>query len=399
SFKPITALKGKVINTASALTIRKALVVFQFTISIVLILGAILIRQQMSFLASTNLGFSKNQKIILPIQTTESESNSTALKTELSNITGVVSTAKGGSYPGIETITSMQFYAEGKVPTDNVELRTTYVELDYTRTLGIKVLQGRVFSPEFTGDEQSILLNESAIRDLGYTLDNAVGKKVYYDYLNVRHEMSIIGIVADYHFESLHQKIRPLVLTMAPFFSGPNRFMILDVKTSNYNELLATIEKTWSKINPGSPFNYSFLDQDFQKNYEKEGRTSQIIQYFTLIAIGIACLGLFGLAAFTAEQRIKEIGVRKVLGASVSQIVGHLSRDFMKLVAIAIILSCPLAYYFMNSWLQNFAYHIDIAWWVFIVAGLLSSLIALFTISLQTVKAALANPVKSLRSE
>jgi putative ABC transport system permease protein len=211
--------------------------------------------------------------------------------------------------------------------------------------------------------------------------------------------MDIIGVVKDYHFQGLQQKIKPLALTVHPIFVGPTSYLIVDVKSSRYSDLIANLKKTWSKINPNSPFAYSFLDQDFQKNYEKEERTSQLIRYFTLIAIVIACLGLFGLATFTAEQRIKEIGVRKVLGASVSQVVTLLSKDFMKLVAISIVLSSPLAYYLMNSWLEGFAYRIEIQWWVFVVAGGGTVLIALLTISFQSIKSALMNPVKSLRSE
>lgn len=186
---------------------------------------------------------------------------------------------------------------------------------------------------------------------------------------------------------------------MLHFFSGPNAYLILDVRSRDYAELLTAIQKTWNRINPDSPFAYSFLDQDFQKNYAKEERTSQFIQYFTLIAIVIACMGLFGLATFTAEQRIKEIGVRKVLGASVSQIVTLMSKDFLKLVMASIVLSSPIAYYGMDQWLQSFAYRIDIQWWVFVVAGVIAALIALFTVSFQAIKAAITNPVNSLKSE
>ncbi|MEJ7643423.1 MAG: ABC transporter permease [Chryseolinea sp.] len=399
SFKPSAVLKGKVLNTISAISIRKGLVIFQFTISVVLILGAILIRQQMQYLGNQNLGFSKGQKIILPIQTAEASKNSQVLKTKLLGYPEVLSAAVAGSYPGIETVTSILFYAEGKVPTDNVDITTTYVEADYLKTLGIKLLRGRTFAEEFLNDEQSIVINEAAVRQLGYTIDDAVGKKVNYDFQNQPNPMTIIGIVKDYHFQSLQQEIKPLALTIAPFFSGPNRFLIADVSTTHYPDLIRNIQSTWATVNGGSPFNYSFLDQDFQKNYEKEKRTSLLIQYFTFIAIAIACLGLFGLATFTTEQRIKEIGVRKVLGASVGQIVAHLSTGFMSLVIISIFISIPIAYFFMQKWLQNFAYHVEIQWWIFAVGSSIALLIALLTISLQTVKAAMENPVKSLRSE
>jgi putative ABC transport system permease protein len=399
SFKPVSVLKGATRSTMSALVIRKGLVVFQFSISVALILGAILITQQMSFMSSQNLGFDKSRKIVLPIQTGEANVNTNTLKNELLNNSQVISVAKGGTYPGIESVTSMLFHAEGKTANENVDVQTIYAEPGYVGTLDIELLQGRGFAQGFKNDQNALILNEAAIRQLGYTTDNAIGKKVYFDFQNTTQSMDIIGVVKDYHFQGLQQKIKPLALTVHPIFVGPTSYLIVDVKSSHYSDLIANLKKTWNKINPNSPFAYSFLDQDFQKNYEKEERTSQLIRYFTLIAIVIACLGLFGLATFTAEQSIKEIGVRKVLGASVSQVVTLLSKDFMKLVAISIVLSSPVAYYLMNSWLQGFAYRIEIQWWVFVVAGGGTVLIALLTISFQAIKSALMNPVKSLRSE
>jgi putative ABC transport system permease protein len=211
--------------------------------------------------------------------------------------------------------------------------------------------------------------------------------------------MTIIGVMKDYHFQSLHQKIRPMTLSVAPVFSGPNFYLILNVKSSDYSELIKTIQATWKKINPSSPFAYSFLDQDFQRNYEKEQLTLQLIRYFTLIAIVIACLGLFGLASFRAEQRVKEIGIRKVLGSSVSQIVMLLSKDFLKLVVISFIIASPIGYYVMMQWLQGFAYHVNVSWWIFALAGTSALLIALLTIGFQSVRSAFANPVNSLKSE
>jgi putative ABC transport system permease protein len=399
SFKPIAVLKGKFVNTISAVTIRKGLVVFQFTISIVLILGAILIDQQMKYLSNQSLGFEKNQKIILPIQTNEANANAKIFENELMNNAHVTEVVRGGSYPGVESVTSMLFYGEGKAVNDNVDIQTTYVEPGYIQTLGIKLLQGREFTKEITSDIASVVLNETAVKKLGYTPENAVGKKMYYEFQNATQTMNIIGVVKDYHFQSLRNQIKPLALTVAPLFSGPSSYLIIDVKSNDYSAVISAFQKSWSKINPNSPFAYSFLDQDFQKNYEKEELTAQLIQYFTLIAIVIACMGLFGLAAFTAEQRVKEIGVRKVLGARVSQIVMLLSKDFLKLVVIAIVLSSPIAYYAMDKWLQGFAYRIEIRWWVFVLAGVAAVLIALFTVSYQAIKTAVANPVDSLRSE
>jgi putative ABC transport system permease protein len=400
SFKPITALKGKIGNTFSVTAIRKGLVVFQFTISIVLILGAIVISQQIGFMSNLNLGFNRSQKIILPLPTSESNVNANTLKNELTNYAQVTSVARGSTYPGIESVMDMLFYAEGKNINENVDINITFVENGYIETLGIEVLRGRGFSKEFTNDTSAIVLNETAIKQFGYTLDNAVGKKVYFEFQNVQQVMNIIGVVKDYHFQGLQYKIKPMGLTILPLFSAPTNYLIADVKkNNNYADVIATFQKTWNRINPNSPFAYSFLDQDFQKNYEKEQRTSSLIQYFTIIAIVIACLGLFGLATFTTEQRIKEIGVRKVLGASVSQIVTLLSKDFMKLVVISILLSSPIAYYIMDQWLQGFAYRINVEWWMFVAAGAAAVVIALFTVGLQAVRASIANPVDSLKTE
>jgi putative ABC transport system permease protein len=398
SFQPIAVLKGKLLNTVTAGTIRRGLVVFQFTISTVLILGAIVIRQQMHYLSNQNLGFSKNQKIVLPLQTTEANANVLALKNQVLSYTPVISAAQGGAYPGMESITSMLFSPEGKA-NEHVDIQTVAASEGYIETLGLTLLQGRGFSSAFANDQDALVLNETAVRQLGYAANQAIGKKISYEFQNETHTMTIVGVVKDYHYQSLHQTIKPLALTVHPFFGGPTSYLIAEVKSQHYPRLIADLETVWKKINPNSPFSYSFLDQDFQKNYVTEERTSYLIRYFTLIGVCIACLGLFGLAAYTAERRRKEIGIRKVLGATVGQIVTLLSTDFLKLVIIAFVIAVPLAWYATNQWLANFAYRIAISWWIFVLAGILAVVIAFVTVSYQAVKAALANPVKSLRSE
>ena len=399
SFKPVAVLKGKLKNSASATIIRQGLVVFQFSISIVLILGASIINQQMSYLGDQHLGFDKSQKIILPLLTNESRVNAGAVKDALEGDSQVVAATVGGAYPGIESLTSMLFYAEGQQQNEKVDILTTYAEEDYLKTLGITLLAGREFSREFKADTSALILNEVATSVLGYTPENAVGKQVHYEMDGKNHTMRIVGVAKDFHHQSLHQKIKPLALTNSPIFSGPTGFVIVHTNSTNYPELVASIQTTWSEFNPNSPFSYSFLDQDFQRNYEKEERTSQLIQYFTVIAIIVACMGLFGLAAFTAERRTKEIGIRKVLGATVAQIVTMLSTDFIKLIIAAVFIASPVAYFAMQTWLEGFAYHIDISWWVFIAAALIAIAVALSTVSFQAVRAATTNPVKSLKTE
>ncbi|MBI3218858.1 MAG: ABC transporter permease [Bacteroidetes bacterium] len=399
SFKPVTVLKGKLINTFSAAAIRKGLVVFQFTISIVLILGALVISNQMDFLKTKNLGFNRSQQIVLPLQTNEAIQHAETLKNDLLMQNQFVSATQATAYPGIENISDMLFYAEGKSVSESLDIMLTHTGGDYLQTLGIELLSGRDFLKPTRNDSLSLILNESAVKNLGYTSETAVGKNIYYEWMEKKYAMKIIGVMKDYHFQSLHQEIKPMALTVSPNFAGSTYYLVLHANTANYTELMKSIENSWHKINADSPFVYSFLDGDFQKNYEREERTMALIRYFTLIAIIIASLGLFGLANFTAEQRLKEIGIRKALGASVTQVVMLLSKDFLKLVVLAIVLAIPIGYFAMERWLESFAYHINISLSVMILAGVFAIAIALLTISFQSVKAAMANPVNSLKAE
>lgn len=400
AFRPVSVLKGKIINSFSATAIRKGLVVFQFTISICLILGAIVIWQQLSLLKNQQLGFNKEQQVVFPMAKAFKSSNSdyNAFKTELLKNPSVKMVSSGSTYPGIADLNDMLFYAEGKTPNDFVDIRLTGVENDYTETLGFKIINGRSFSKDFTADSASIILNETAVTELGYTTENAVGKKIQYDFAGNHSILNIVGVVKNFNFESLHNAVKPIGLTTG-LFTNKYSYTIASLKTNDYSRVLTEIEKIWVKLNPSVPFDYSFIDQDFQRNYEKEERMSDIVISFTTIAILIACLGLFGLSAFSAEQRTKEIGIRKVLGASVANVTALLSKDFIRLIIISIVIASPIAWYFLNKWLQDFAYRITISWWMFAAAGLTAILIALLTVSFQAIKAAIANPVKSLRTE
>ena len=400
SFKPVSVLKGKILNNFSAAAIRKGLVVFQFTISICLVFAAVVIWQQLNHLKNQQLGFNKSQQIVLPLQQAykSSESNYIALKNELLKNPAVRSVTSGSSYPGIPDLNDMLFYPEGKTPADIVDIRLCAIENDYIETLGLKLLSGRSFSKEFTADSASIILNEAAVQQLGYKPENAVGKKIQFDFGELHSALQIVGVVKNFNFESLHNEIKPYGFTTG-MFANKYGYVIASLQSKDYSRLVYDIEKIWMKLNPDTPFEYSFLDQDFQRNYEREQRTSSVIVYFTFIAIVIACLGLFGLAAFSAEQRTKEIGIRKVLGASVGNVTTLLSEDFIRLVIIAIVIASPLAWLVMNNWLEEFAYRIDISWWMFLLAGSIAIVIAMITVSFHAVKAAVANPVKSLRTE
>jgi putative ABC transport system permease protein len=397
SFKPIAVLKGKLLNTFSATAVRKGLVVFQFTISICLVLGAMVITQQLNFLENQQLGFNKNQQIILPLKDQNAIKNYLPLKNELLKNTGVKTVASGSTYPGITNVEDMLFYPDGKTIHDVVDIRLANVGNDYFETLGFTILNGRGFSKEFTADSNSIVLNEAALKELGYDVKTAVGKKLHYDFQGIHNTMQIVGVVKNFNFESLYNSIKPFGFNTQ--LGNKYSYIIVNVSTNNYTSLLKEMDQSWKKINPDIPFVYSFLDRDFQNNYEKDKRASVIVCYFTSIAILIACLGLFGLSAFSAEQRIREIGIRKVLGASVGNITSLLSKDFIRLVLIAIIIASPIAWFGMNKWLQDFEYKIKISWWMFASAGLLALFIALITVSFQAVKAGVASPVKNLRSE
>lgn len=398
-FKPIAVLKGKMTNSFSATAIRKGLVIFQFTVSVCLVFAAIVIWKQLHFIKDQQLGFNKNQQLILPLGQgyLNSEPNYSTLKNELQKYPEVASVTGGSAYPGIVNLNDMLFFNEAKSKQDNVDVQLTTVENNYTKSIGFQLVSGRSFSDDFN-DSASIILNELATNQLGYDANNAVGKKIKYDVNGFHGDRQIVGVVKNFNYESLHNKIKPCGF-VTNTFGNKYGYLIASLNTIDYAAAIKKISATWKNLHPGIPFEYSFLDQDFQHNYETEERISGIVVYFTIIAILIACLGLFGLSAFSAEQRIKEIGIRKVLGSSVSGVVMLLSKDFISLVAIAVLIASPLAWFGMNKWLQNFEYRTSIGWWMFALAGLLAIFIALLTVSFQAIKAALVNPVKSLSTE
>jgi putative ABC transport system permease protein len=398
AFKPVSILKGKIRNSFSAAFVRRGLVVFQFAISICLVFATIVIWQQLNLLQNRQLGFNKGRQLVLPMQFENSENKYAILKQELVKNRQIRSVTSGSTYPGIPNLTTMLFYAEGKTINDVVDVRLSAVEDNYIEALELKLLYGRSFSKDFRADSNGIVLNEAAVREFGYKPETAIGKKINFDFGGKHAAMQIVGVVKDFNFESLHKKILPFGFTTGMFANRFN-YIIAHVQTNDYQALLRQVESTWAAINPSVPFVYSFLDQDFQRNYQKEQLTARIIVFFTFIAILIACMGLFGLAAFSCEQRTKEIGIRKVLGASVTNVTALLSKEFIKPILLAIIIASPLSWYAMETWLQDFAYRISISIWMFVIAGLLAVIIALVTISFQAIKAAIANPVKSLRTE
>ncbi len=400
SFRPVKVLKGRFSNSLAAVSLRKGLVVFQFVISVALIISSVVIASQMRYLRSADLGFDKDQQVVIPLRSATAKQMYPSLKNELAKLPGVTNVGASLFNPGVFNPSDNLLYKEGQTMNDAKRTRMNWVDAGYLQTLNIKPVAGRLFSEAFPADTSfRMVLNETAIRDIGFpSAQDAVGRKVYFDYQGQQYGFDIVGVVKDFHFEDLHLPITPYGYQLNSNLDNFN-YMLVHTRGADMKALLSSIGAGWHRLNPNEPFEYNFLDEEFQKNYQAEDRLAGIVGYFTMIAILICCLGLFGLAAFSAEQRVKEIGVRKVLGASVSGIVGLLSKDFLKLVFVAIVIASPLAWYIMNKWLQDFAYRVDISWWVFAVAGAGAVLIAFITIGFQAIRAATVNPVKSLRTE
>ena len=403
SFQPILALKGRVASSKTgplaAVSLRRGLVVFQFTLSVMLIIASLVIGQQMTFLRSANLGFAKDQQLVIPLRSTTAKASYTPLKSALAGNTQITSVGASAYYPGIFNPEDANFFGEGQHVQEGKRTRTNRIDFDYLNTLAIRPVAGRLFSSAFPADtNERIIVNEQAVKELGYkSAQAAIGQKAYTERSGTREGFTIVGVVKDFHFEDLHLPITPYAFTLNP--GGTYNYMVAHVKAGDMQSVLRSVESVWQKTNPGEPFAYSFLDEEFQKNYVAESRLATVVGYFTFIAILISCLGLFGLASFNVEQRTKEIGIRKVLGATVSNVVLLLSGDFLKLVLIALVLASPLAWYVMHRWLENFAYQITIGWSVFLLTALVALLVTIATVSYQSIRAALMNPVKSLRSE
>ncbi len=319
--------------------------------------------------------------------------NQTAFEQQLLQDNRIVSATISRSVPGGLFMDGTEIYPKNE-NSNGTEIHSNiyHVDYDYLRTLGIKVLQGRNFSKDFQTDSSAVVINEAAVYELGWTNNDAVGKTIV---RSGQQGFKVVGIVADFNYASVKQKIAPLMMLLGNNFGG----LIVKIKTSDVKGFLSDLKKQWKSFNPDGPLEYNFLDEQFAALYTNEIHTQKIFSAFAILAIIIASLGLFALSAFVIEQRTKEIGIRKVLGASVQEVLVLVSKEFLLLVIIAFIISVPVTWWAMNKWLQNFAYRINISWWIFLIAGLIAGLIALVTISFQSAKAAMANPVRSLRSE
>ncbi len=397
AFRPIEVLKGKIKLGTRSGGLRSVLVTFQFFSSIALIIGTIVIYQQLHYIQTRNIGFNKDQVLIVD-DAYSLDNNLTPFKLDVLKMSGVKSATLSSYLPVSSSSRSDNVFSKRPVmdPKDpGLDMQNWRIDYDYISTLGMQMTKGRNFSKAYGSDSTAVIINETTAQLLGYP--DPIGQKLYQLGQDPKHptEYNIIGVVKNFNFESLKQNVGPLGM----FLRRSTGFACFKVNSANTEDIVKQVENKWKAIAPGMPFKYRFLDDAFNEMYKAEQRIGKIVLIFSVLAILIACLGLFGLSTFIAEQRTKEIGIRKVLGANVSTIVKLLSKDFMILVAIAFVVAAPVAWWGMSRWLTDFAYRINIQWWVFALAAGIALGIALATTSFQAIRAAIMNPVKSLRTE
>lgn len=397
SFQPVKTLKGLFRIRGNSISFRKVLVVTQFAISIILIITTVIVFQQLRFIQNKSLGYDKD-RVITMAYANEVARQYESFRNELLQNTAFKSMTRSSRIPTGRLLDNMGAYSMSGDSMRAVTTDIKYVSSDYdfTSTFEIPIVAGRYFSRDYGTDTAAFVINESAVKALGWKNPReAIGKDFKYG----DQRGHIIGVINDFHFESMHQAIVPMVMVMFPSSRAFFNNLSIKVAGNDVASAINQLENSWKKFFPETPVDYTFLDENFDNLYKSEQRQANIFTVFACIAIFIACLGLFGLSAFAISQRVKEIGVRKVLGANVQGIVALLSKDFLMLVAVAAIMAFPVAWYAMNNWLNDFAYRINIQWWVFLFAGIIAALIAFLTVSFQAIKAAIANPVKSLRTE
>jgi putative ABC transport system permease protein len=399
AYRPVDVLQGKVRRGSKGSILRNLLVSFQFTVSIVLIIGTLTVNNQLNFMRHKKLGYDKDHVVTIPVRNPETRKSLEAMKQEILDHPDVLSVSASQDLPlGHNSFSS--YHAEGKAEFDLTMLYSQVVDDDFIETYRMEMAAGRNFAKEFTADaERSVLINEAAVRKLGWQ-DSALGKQLGAIMgLEKRKHYEVVGVVKDYHFKSLHEEIRPLVLFRANPSGGDFGRLSVRLRPENTSNALAELESTWEKFESQYPFEYSFLNDRYDTLYRTEERLGQLFSTFTALAVLIGSLGLFGLTSFVAEQRTKEIGIRKVLGASVPGIVFLLLKDFIKWVLVAVAIAWPGGYLLMHGWLQNFAYRIGLTVETFVSAAVLALIIAVLTVTYQTIKASLANPVNSLHYE
>ena len=395
SFQPVAVLQGKLARGMKSGRLRSGLVVFQFVVSIILFIGTLVVLRQLEYFQNKDLGFNKDQVIVVP-RSDVLENRGEAFKQELLQHSGITNVSFSNTLPGKEGFSFSAHKPENASGNEALAPAILFADVDFYDTYQLKMAAGRFFSKQMSLDTSAAIINETAVRSFGF--DDPVGKGLISigPTQEESDRLNIIGVVKDFHFQSLHRGIEPLVMKLMP---GTSSYLSIRTTTDGLEETIAFIEKKWREFVPDRIFDYHFFEDDYNQLYVTEQRTGKIVSTFSILAIFIACLGLFSLSSFTAEQRSKEIGIRKVLGASVQGIVVLLSRETLILVLIGTIIAWPISYYTMNRWLQDFAYRIDLSFYSFIVSALAVLVIGVITVSFQAVKAALTNPVMSLRYE
>lgn len=380
----------------SLLPLRKVLVVFQFTLSVILIVATMVTGRQLHYMQTQDLGFDKEQVVAIPMYTQTQSLAKDKIKAEFEKAPGVTAITASSSIPGRE-LNNIMTLPEG-VPKDQGQtMNTLVVDNDFIPAYKLKMAAGRAFSSAYPTDSSAFILNEAAVKEIGWgDPEHAIGKG--FDW-GLGKKGKIIGVVKDFHFRSLQQKIVPLVMHIQPLNSGWYGYISVRVNTHDVQQTIAALRDAWKKYLPDGPFDYYFVNEEYDKQYQAEQRLGHLSILFAMLTIFISCLGLFGLVMVAVSQRTKEIGVRKVLGASVTGITALLSKDFLGLIAIANLIALPLSWWCMYRWLSDFPYRVALSWWIFVLAALLVLAIALTTVAFQAIKAALANPVKNLRTE
>jgi len=394
-FKPVVILKGRFSSSSKGTLLRKGLVVFQFTISIVLIVGTLVVYNQLNYMRNQPLGFEKNQMLTIDFGNDDGViKNYETIKNEFKAIPNVLSVAISHGLPGVGSANAHSAFENRQGAMQPLNINMYDVDYDFIPVYGMKVIAGRTFSTAFATDStKATVINEATVKILGYTSPNdAIGKK----FQQWGREGTIVGVVKDFHYRSLQENVEPLNMRVNP---SNARIFTLKIASKDIPATIAAVENKWKVLIPQRPFNYVFVDDNFNKQYSTEDRFGKLFMYFAVLAIFISCLGLLGLASYSTLQRTREIGIRKVLGASIAGIVNMLSKEFLQLVLIAAVIAFPLSWYGTHIWLKGYAYKVNVGWMVFAVAGLLAFTIAILTVSFQAIKASLANPVKSLRSE
>lgn len=389
SLKPLETIKGLTDKNPSNPRLRKILVIFQFSLSVLLIICTLVVRNQIHYMQTKSLGFNKDDIGYFLYPAAPWDHILKTVKNELKNNPDILSITAAPMSPfnGGNTMSNLSW--SGKKPGSDILFYGLDADFDFARTFKLELKTGRFFSPEYATDSSAIVINEMAGKVLGF--NDPVGQTIT---APSGHKYNIIGVVKDFHFKSLHHKIGPLIMGI-----GPSNFFYIKMKHDNISSTINSIQKTYNSFKPIQPFNFHFLNEDFDNMYQTEQRINRIFTWFAFLAIVISCLGLIGLSSFMTERRTKEIGIRKINGAKSNEIFSLLSGEYIKWVMISIIIACPVAWYIMNKWLQNFAYRIDISWWIFASAGVVALVIALLTVSWQSFRASRKNPVEALRYE